>query len=116
MAIMRITSAGAFKANIAYCLAVVAGGFVSVPCPVARPNLSDDVVVPSKLIPRVNERALCAAWVILANANQMKHVLSKSADFNLCWPILVEAFGNSLSLSRMISSVLADPNIKLKFS
>lgn len=73
MAIMRISSAGAFEAKIAYCHAVFYGGFV----PVAGPDVPDGFVVQSKSAPRINERALSMTGVILVVVNQMKHVFAK---------------------------------------
>ena len=113
MAIMPVSSAVAFEAKIAYCRTVLAGRFVPVPCTVAAPDVPDDFVVQSKSAPRDNERALSTTGVIRASLNQMKYVLLKSYDLDVCWPILKEAFGDSPSSSAMISEARVNPEYKI---
>ena len=120
MAIMPVSSAVAFEAKIAYCRTVLAGRFVPVPvpvpvpCTVAAPDVPDDFVVQSKSAPRDKERALSTTGVIRANLNQMKYVLLKSYDLDVCWPILKEAFGDSPSSSAMISEARVNPDYKIE--
>ena len=114
MAIMPVSSAVAFEAKIAYCRTVLAGRFVPFPCTVAAPDVPNDFVVQSKSAPRDKERALSTTGVIRANLNQMKYVLLKSYDLDVCWPILKEAFGDSPSSSAMISEARVNPDYKIE--
>ena len=114
MATIRISSAVAFEAKIAYCRTELAGGFVRGPCTVAEPDIPDDFVVQSKSAQRDNEWALSTTGVSQADVNQMKYDLPKFDDFDLRRPILKEAFGDSQSSSAMISEALVNSEYKIE--
>ena len=99
MTIQRIHSGGAFEAKIGYCRAVVAGGFVYVAGTVGQ---GDSVTEQCKSALSVIGDALEKAGSSFEKVVRVTYYLPDRAEFEPCWPILAEAFGDSrIGLGRI---------------
>lgn len=113
MAIRRIHSGGAYEPKIGYCRAVVAGGFVHVSGTVGVDG-SDDVVGQCQSALGVIEKALSEAGASFADAVRVTYILPNADDFEACWPVLAETFGDNPPAATMISCNLIDPKYKIE--
>ena len=115
MTIRRIHSGGPFEAKIGYCRAVVAGGFVHVAGTVATgPDVPEDVVEQCKSALEVIKTALAEAGANLSDAVRVNYMLPNADDFEPCWPILADAFGDNPPAATMIVCDLIDPKFKIE--
>jgi len=111
----RLSSGGVFEDKIGYCRAVVAGGFVHVAgtvCPDA--DVPEDVAAQCASILRVIENTLGRAGVGFAQVVRVRYILPDPADFEPCWPLLRDAFGENPPAAMMISCGLIDPKYKIE--
>ena len=111
MAIKRIHSRGAFEPKIGYCRAVVAGGFVHVAGTVGE---GADVVAQCRSALAVVEAALKEAGASFADVVRVTYMLPDCADFEACWPALVETFGENPPAATMIECGLIDSKYKIE--
>lgn len=115
MTIKRIHTGSPFEAKIGYCRAVVAGGFVHVAGTVAAgPDVPEDVVVQCRSALNVIKGALAQAGASLSDAVRVTYMLPNAADFEPCWPILAETFGENPPAATMIVCDLIDPKYKIE--
>ena len=115
MGIRRIHSGGPFEAKIGYCRAVVAGGFVHVAGTVAAgPDVPDDVVEQCKSALTTISAALTEAGASMADAVRVTYMLPNADEFEACWPILAETFGENPPAATMIVCDLIDPKFKIE--
>lgn len=106
MKIRRIHSGGEFEARVGYCRAVVAGGFVHVAGTVGQGDTVEAQCVDALAI---IGKALTQAGSSFANAVRVTYMLPDASDFEACWPVLKEAFGDDPPAATMIECGLIDP-------
>lgn len=111
MTIQRIHSGGAFEAKIGYCRAVVAGGFVYVAGTVGQ---GDSVTEQCKSALSEIGDALEKAGSSFEKVVRVTYYLPDRAEFEPCWPILAEAFGDNPPAATMIECGLIDPKYRIE--
>lgn len=111
MAIKRISSGGEFEAKIGYCRAVVAGGFVHVAGTVGQ---GDGVVAQCAAALEIINNALKEAGSSIEHAVRVNYYLPDAAEFEPCWPLLSEAFGDNPPAATMIECGLIDPKYRIE--
>ncbi len=111
MAIRRISSGGTFEAKIGYCRAVVAGGLVHVAGTVGQ---GDTVVEQCRAALAIIEKALAEAGSGFSDVVRVTYMLPDRAEFELCWPILSETFGDNPPAATMIECGLIDPRYRIE--
>lgn len=111
MSITRISSGGEFEAKIGYCRAVVAGGFVHVAGTVGQGETVEDQC---RSALETIKAALDKAGSSLENAVRVNYYLPDAAEFEPCWPILSEAFGQNPPAATMIECNLIDPKFRIE--
>ncbi|UWR73723.1 RidA family protein [Phaeobacter inhibens] len=109
--IKRISSGGEFEAKIGYCRAVIAGGFVHVAGTVGQ---GDDVVAQCKSALEIIGAALEDAGASFADAVRVNYYLPDRAEFEPCWPVLAQAFGDNPPAATMIECGLIDPKFRIE--
>ncbi len=109
--IRRISSGGEFEKKIGYCRAVVAGGFVHVAGTVGQ---GDDVVSQCRAALETIEKALAEAGASFADTVRVNYYLPDAAEFEPCWPVLAETFGENPPAATMIESALIDPKYRIE--
>ena len=109
--IKRISSGGEFEAKIGYCRAVVAGGFVHVAGTVGQ---GDDVVAQCTSALATIGAALEKVGASFADVVRVNYYLPDAAEFEPCWPVLVETFGANPPAVTMIECNLIDPKYRIE--
>jgi enamine deaminase RidA (YjgF/YER057c/UK114 family) len=113
-----ISSGSAFEAQIGYSRAVVAGDWVFVSGTTgfdyATMSISDSVIEQARQCLANIDRALHEAGASLRDVVRVTYVLPEVADFEPCWPVLRERFGETRPAAMMISAGLADPRMKIE--
>lgn len=107
----RIFSGGEFEAKLGYCRAVVAGGFVHV---AGTCGQGDDVTAQCRDALRIIEAALVEAGSSMAQVVRVTYMLPDRTEFEPCWPILAEAFGQNPPAATMIECGLIDPKFRIE--
>ncbi|KJZ19851.1 RidA family protein [Loktanella sp. S4079] len=111
----RIKSGGIYEDKIGYCRAVVADGWVHVSGTVAPGDqISDSVAEQCAAALQVIEGALTKAGASFADAVRVTYVVPNPADFEACWPVLSQTFGDNPPAAMMISCPLIDPKYKIE--
>ncbi|UWR85637.1 RidA family protein [Phaeobacter inhibens] len=111
MVIRRISSGGEFEAKIGYCRAVIAGGFVHVAGTVGQ---GDDVVAQCKSALEIIGAALEDAGASFADVVRVNYYLPDRAEFEPCWPVLAQTFGDNPPAATMIECGLIDPKFRIE--
>ena len=111
MTIKRLHSASSFEPQVGYCRAVVAGGFVHVAGTVGQ---GDDVVSQCKSALEVIGGALEKAGASFADVVRVTYVLPDRHEFEPCFPILRETFGDNPPAATMIECNLIDPKFRIE--
>ncbi|ATG39285.1 MULTISPECIES: RidA family protein [Phaeobacter] len=109
--IKRISSGGEFEAKIGYCRAVVAGGFVHVAGTVGQ---GDDVVAQCQSALDTIGAALAEAGASFADVVRVNYYLPDRADFEPCWPLLAQTFGDAPPAATMIECGLIDAKFRIE--
>jgi len=113
-----ISSGSIFEERIGYSRAMVAGDWVFVSGTTgfdyATMSISDDVVEQARQCLANIERALREAGASLQDVVRVTYVLPAAADFESCWPVLRQHFGEVRPAAMMISAGLADPRMKIE--
>jgi enamine deaminase RidA (YjgF/YER057c/UK114 family) len=113
-----ISSGSTFEAQIGYSRAVAAGDWVFVSGTTgfdyATMTISDDVVVQAEQCLKNIASALEQAGSSLRDVVRVTYVLPNGADFESCWPVLRQYFGEVRPAAMMISAGLADPRMKIE--
>ncbi|SMR83268.1 Enamine deaminase RidA, house cleaning of reactive enamine intermediates, YjgF/YER057c/UK114 family [Aliiroseovarius halocynthiae] len=109
--IKRISSGGEFEEKIGYCRAVVAGGFVHVAGTVGQ---GDTVEEQCESALGIIKDALKKAGSGLDHAVRVNYYLPDAAEFEPCWPILSDAFGDNPPAATMIECNLIDPRFRIE--
>ncbi|TMM54079.1 RidA family protein [Sulfitobacter sabulilitoris] len=115
MTITRIHSGGAFESKIGYCRAVIAGGFVHVAGTVAAgPDVPEGVVEQCASALDVVRTALAEAGCRFSDVVRVTYMLPDRSEFEPCWPLLAEAFGDNPPVATMIECGLIDPKYRIE--
>lgn len=109
--IRRISSGGAFEDKIGYCRAVVAGGFVHVAGTVGQGNT---VVDQCRAALDTIGAALQQAGSTWADVVRVNYYLPDRAEFEACWPVLAETFGDNPPAATMVECGLIDPKFRIE--
>jgi len=113
--IKRIKSGGVFEDKIGYCRAVVAGDWVHVAGTVAAGlDVPEDVVNQCKSALGVIGDALEKAGASFADVVRVNYYLPHASDFEPCWPILWQTFGDNPPAATMVECNLIDPKYKIE--
>ncbi len=111
MTIKRIHTGSPFEEKIGYCRAVVAGGFVHVAGTVGQ---GDTVEEQCRAALEVIKKAVADAGASLENAVRVNYYLPDAAEFEPCWPILREYFGDNPPAATMVECNLIDPKYRIE--
>ena len=111
MTIKRISSGGEFEPKIGYCRAVVAGGWVHVSGTVGQ---GADVTEQCRAALVTIEKALAEAGASFADVVRVTYMLPDRSEFEPCWPILREYFGENPPATSMIECGLIDPKYRIE--
>ncbi|MBE3637804.1 RidA family protein [Mangrovicoccus algicola] len=113
----RIFSGSPFEPKIAYCRAVVAGGFAFVsgttgidPEGPAEQSAADQCRLTLTRI----AAALAEAGSGLDRAVRVTYYMQDIAEFESCWPVLQEHFGANPPAASVIEARLIDPAMKIE--
>lgn len=109
--IKRIHSGGEFEPKIGYCRAVVAGGFVHVAGTVGQ---GDTVTAQCASALETIRGALEQAGSGFDKVVRVNYYLPDAAEFEPCWPLLAEAFGDNPPAATMIACALIDPKYRIE--
>lgn len=107
----RIKSGGVFEEKIGYCRAVVAGGFVHVAGTVGQ---GETVQEQCKSALEVIGAALEKAGSSFSDVVRVNYYLQDRAEFEPCWPILAETFGENPPAATMIECGLIDDKYRIE--
>ena len=111
MTIQRISSGGEFEKKIGYCRAVVAGGFVHVAGTVGQ---GDTVADQCRSALGIISDALEKAGSSLEKAVRVTYYLPDASEFEACWPILRDTFGDAPPAATMVQCALIDPKYRIE--
>lgn len=106
MSIKRIHSGSPYEPQVGYCRVVVAGGWVHVSGTVGQ---GDTVQAQCADALRIIRMALEEAGAGFEHAVRVIYMLPHASDFELCWPLLRDAFGAAPPAATMIECELIDP-------
>jgi enamine deaminase RidA (YjgF/YER057c/UK114 family) len=113
-----ISSGSTFEAQIGYSRAVVTDPWVFVAGTTGYDydsmSISDDVVEQCFQCLRNIEAALTEAGTSFAEVVRVTYIFPDPADFEPCWPVLREAFGDVRPAATMISSRLVNDTMKVE--
>ena len=118
MARKRISSGSTFEKQVGYSRAVVAGDWVLVSGTTgfdyATMSIADDILQQTEQCLKNIEAALREAGSSLKDVVRVTYVLPDGAEFERCWPVLRQYFGEVRPAATMISAGLVDPRIKIE--
>ncbi|CAD0184963.1 Putative aminoacrylate peracid reductase RutC [Ruegeria sp. THAF57] len=115
MAIRRISSGGEFEAKVGYCRAVVANGFVFVAGTCAQgDDIPTDIVGQCRSALDAIGKALSEAGTDFAHVVRVNYYLPDMNEFELCWPLLVEAFGANPPAATVTECNLITPEDRIE--
>ncbi len=113
----RIFSGSPFEPKIAYCRAVVAGGFAFVsgttgidPEGPAEQSAADQCRLTLTRI----AAALEEAGTDISKAVRVTYYMADFAEFESCWPVLQEYFSETPPAASVIEAKLIDPKMKIE--
>ena len=113
-----ISSGSPFEKNIGYSRAVVRDNWVFVSGTTgfdyATMAISDDVAEQAEKCLRTIASVLKEAGSGMEDVVRVTYVLPDAADFEACWPVLRQYFGEIRPAAMMISAGLADPRMKIE--
>ena len=118
MARTLVSSGSSFETDIGYSRAVVDGDWIFVSGTTgfdyATMTISEDVVVQCRQAMLNVASALSQAGGSIADIVRVRYILPKREDFEPCWPVLKEYFGNVRPAATMIQAGLSDPRMKIE--
>jgi enamine deaminase RidA (YjgF/YER057c/UK114 family) len=114
----RIDSGSPFEQQIGYSRAVVDGDFVFVSGTTgfdySTMTLAESVVDQCRQTLVNLERALAEAGATFADVVRVTYILPEPTDFEPCWPLLRERFGDVRPAATMFAARLVDPRLKIE--
>ena len=113
-----ISSGSPFEADIGYSRVVVDGEWIFVSGTTGfdynAMTISSDVREQAEQTMRNVEGALTEAGSSLADVVRVRYILPDAADFEPCWPILRQYFGEIRPAATMIAAGLSDRRMKIE--
>ncbi len=113
-----ISSGSPFEEQIAYSRAVVQGDWIFVSGTTgfdyARMTISPSIEKQTTQCLENIKTALAQAGATLADVVRVHYILPNGNDFEKCWPVLREYFGNVRPAATMISAKLLDPRMLIE--
>ncbi|MGR6914443.1 RidA family protein [[Actinomadura] parvosata] len=113
-----ILSGSTFEEQIGYARAVVDGDWVHVSGTTGfdypTMTISDDVVEQARQCLRNIGQALEEAGCGFGDVVRVRYLLPDRADFEPCWPVLRECFGEVRPAATMLMCGLSDPRMKIE--
>jgi enamine deaminase RidA (YjgF/YER057c/UK114 family) len=113
-----ISSGSSFEEQIGYSRAVVDGEWVFVSGTTgfdyATMSISDDAAVQAVQCLKNIESALKQAGSGLQDVVRVQYILPNASEFEKCWPVLRQHFGEIRPAATMISAGLADARMKIE--
>ena len=113
-----IVSGSTFEERIGYARAVVDGDWVHVSGTTgfdyATMAIADDVVAQARQCLANIGSALAEAGADFADVVRVRYLLPERADFEPCWPVLLECFGDVRPAATMQVCGLADPRMRIE--
>ena len=113
-----ISSGSPFEEQIAYSRAVVQGDWIFVSGTTgfdySNMSISPAVETQAKQCLENISQALHIAGASLADVVRVHYILPNGSDFEKCWPVLREYFGNVRPAATMISAQLLDPRMLIE--
>jgi enamine deaminase RidA (YjgF/YER057c/UK114 family) len=113
-----ISSGSSFEADIGYSRAVVDGDWIFVSGTTGfnydAMTISPDVREQAEQTMQNIGRALTEAGSSFAEVVRVRYILPSVADFEPCWPVLRQYFGEVRPAATMIAAGLADPRMKIE--
>ena len=113
-----ISSGSPFEEQIGYSRAVVDGEYVHVSGTTgfdyATMTISGDVVEQARQCLANIEAALAEAGCTFADVVRVRYLLPDAADFEPCWPVLRECFGDVRPAATMQQCGLSDPRMRIE--
>jgi len=114
----QISSGSSFEEKAAYSRAIVCGDDVFVSGTTgydyATMTIEDDVVAQCQQTFANLEAALKQAGSSLQDVVRVTYILPEPSDFERCWPVLIEHFGDVRPAATMLSARLIEPCIKIE--
>lgn len=113
-----ITSGSPFEADIGYSRAVVDGEWIFVSGTTGfnydTMTIAADVRDQAAQTMRNLERALSEAGSSFSDVVRVRYILPDASNFEACWPVLRQYFGEIRPAATMIAAGLADPRMKIE--
>ncbi len=113
-----ISSGSRFEAEIGYSRAVVEGDWVFVAGTTgfdyAAMTIAPDVREQAAQAMRTISAALEEAGSSVRDVVRVRYIVPEAADFEPCWPVLLEWFGTVRPAATMMVAGLADPRMKIE--
>lgn len=113
-----ISSGSPFEADIGYSRAVVDGEWIFVSGTTGfnhnAMTISSDVSEQAEQTMQNIGSALREAGSSLADVVRVRYILPDTADFERCWPVLRQYFGDIRPAATMISAGLSDSRMKIE--
>lgn len=113
-----ISSGSTFEAQIGYSRAVVDGDWVFVSGTTGfdytTMTIVDDVAGQAEQCLKNIGSALAQAGASFSDVVRVNYVLPDATEFEQCWPILRQYFGEVRPAAMMISAGLADPRMRIE--
>ncbi len=114
----NITSGSTFESEVGYSRAVVDGEWVFVSGTTGfdytTMTIMDDVIEQTRqAIGNIND-ALTAAGASFADIVRVRYILPDAHEFEKCWPVLRETFGDIRPAATMFTAGLSDPRMKIE--
>jgi enamine deaminase RidA (YjgF/YER057c/UK114 family) len=113
-----ITSGSPFEEAIAYSRAVAQGDWVFVSGTTgfdySTMTIAPDVEAQTRQCLENIAQALSQAGASLSDVVRVHYILPNGDDFESCWPVLREYFGDVRPAATMISAKLLDPRMRIE--
>lgn len=114
----KISQGSTFEKEIGYSRAIVDGNWVFVAGTTgydySTMSISSDVVEQTQQTIANIDAALSEAGASAADIVRVRYLLPDAADFEPCWPVLREYFGEAAPAATMMVVGLADPQMKIE--
>ena len=115
---LRISSGSTFEEKIGYSRAIVHDNWVFVSGTTgfdySNMTIADDILTQTDQCLKNIVAALAQAGASLADVVRVTYVVPDASEFESCWPVLRQYFGDIRPAAMMISAGLADPRMKIE--